>query len=370
MKYKLILLCTLLIVSGCLPRATPAGVVQPDPTTTSVQAPIPLVVFAAGSLIVPFDALAEAFEEQNPHIDVRPEYHGSIQVARHVAEIHDEIDVAATADAALIPMLMYAAQVPETGEPYADWRIRFATNRLALAYTDTSARADQITGENWYEILSDRSVRMGLSDPRFDASGYRTLMAFALAQEIYGESTIFRQMFEGRFTQPITIFVDDDQTTITVPEILEMRPDASLLLRGSSIQLIALLQSGDIDYAFEYESVIAQHGLRMVRLPDAVSLGEKTYQDTYQRVWVELDFRRFATVQPEFQGETIGYGITIPSNARHPQEAAAFIAFLLGPEGRAVMAEHHHPLLDPPTVDYHGRLPAGLQDLCVAEGSP
>ena len=51
---------------------------------------------------------------------------------------------------------------------------------------------------------------------------------------------------------------------------------------------------------------------------------------------VDLDFQRFATVKPEFRGERIAYGITIPSNAPHPEEAALFIAFLLGPEGQAV----------------------------------
>ena len=95
---------------------------------------IPLSVFAAGSLIQPFNELEKAFETRYPYIDVLPEYHGSIQVIRHATELHEPIDVVATADASLLPMLMYGATVPETGKPYADWHIRFASNRLALAY--------------------------------------------------------------------------------------------------------------------------------------------------------------------------------------------------------------------------------------------
>jgi molybdate/tungstate transport system substrate-binding protein len=313
--------------------------------------------------------LEEAFEARHPQIDVRAEYHGSIQVIRHVTELHDEIDVAATADASLIPMLMYETEDPETGRPYADWYVRFATNRVALAHTATSRHRDEIDAENWFEVVNRPGVRFGLSDPRFDALGYRALMVFALAEEAYSRPGLFAETFGGRFTRAVTLFWDGDQATITVPEILEARPESGLVLRGSSIQLISLLQSGDVDYAFEYESVIRQHELEMVPLPDALNLGVEGMASRYAQAEVKLDFRRFASVKPEFQGERIGYGITIPSSARHPQEAALFIAFLLGPEGRAVMEAYHHPLFDPATGDRYEQIPAALQALCVPAGA-
>jgi molybdate/tungstate transport system substrate-binding protein len=365
-------MCLAALLTGCARSATPLSEpTQPAPTPTDTAVPsvqrVPLVVFAAGSLIIPFDALETAFEQKYSHIDVRAEYHGSIQVIRHATELHDEIDVIATADASLIPMLMYAVNDPETDQPYADWYVRFASNRLALAYTPQSQRAAEIGVDNWYEILSDRSVRTGLSDPRFDALGYRALMVFALAQEVHDRPTLFADMFAGRFTRPVTLFWDEDLATITVPEIVETRPETGLILRGASIQLIALLQSGDIDYAFEYESVIQQHGLEMLPLPDALNLGAEAMEETYARAQVTLDFRRFATIKPQFRGEQIGYGITIPSNARHAKEAVQFIAFLLGPEGRAVMEANHHPLLDSPMGDGYDRIPAEVQALCTSK---
>ncbi len=366
MKINLFLcICLTATLIGCgraTPAATPGSEVERSTPRT------PLVVFAAGSLISPFDALETAFERQYPHIDLRAEYHGSIQAIRHVTELHDDIDVVASADESLIPMLMYEVRDPETGRPYADWYIRFASNRLALAYTPPSRRADEIDARTWPDILADRSVRLGLSDPRFDALGYRALMVFALAQEAYGRPTLFNDMFGGRFTYPLTLFWDDDLGTITVPEIVETHAGSDLLLRGSSIQLIALLQSGDIDYAFEYESVIRQHGLSMLSLPKALNMGDE--QAAYDHVQVYLDFRRFASVQPRFRGGVIGYGITIPTNARHAPEAALFIAFLLGPQGREIMAAHHHPLLDPPLGDGYAQIPASLQALCEPPGAP
>ena len=249
---------------------------------------------------------------------MRGEYHGSIQVIRHATELHKPIDVVATADAALIPMLMTGVNDPETGRPYADWYIRFASNRLALAYQPGSKYAGELTADNWPELLARPDVKVGIADPRFDAAGYRAFMAVALAQERARRYTYFPGLFKDQFTQPVTLFLDDQLATVTVPEVLETRSGSHIILRGASIQLIALLESGDLDYAFEYESVIRQHGLGMLRLPDEENLGSTEHEAGYSRVQVNLDFRRFATVKPKFRGERIGYGITIPANAPHP----------------------------------------------------
>jgi molybdate/tungstate transport system substrate-binding protein len=323
----------------------------------------PLSVFAAGSLIIPFGSLERVFEERYPNIDVQAEYHGSIQVIRHATELHEPIDVVVTADASLIPMLMYASKVPETGQPYADWYIRFASNHLALAYGPDSIYADEINLENWAEVLARPDVKIGIADPRFDASGYRALMAYALTEMANEDYGLFGPMFDRQFTFPVTIFRGDELTTITVPEILETKSDSHIVIRGASVQLIALLESGDLDYAFEYESVIQQHGLKLVSLPAEVNLGEQDYAELYSQVQVDLDFQRFASVKPQFRGERIGYGVTIPASALHPDEAAQFIAFLLGTDGRSLMEADHHPMFETFIADGFENLPSDLQSL-------
>jgi molybdate/tungstate transport system substrate-binding protein len=348
----IILVCGLL--AGC------AGTTPTERTT--------LVVFGAGSLIIPFNHLEKAFEARYPQIDLQAEYHGSIQVIRHVSELHEQIDVVATADASLIPMLMYSVNDPDSGKPYANWYFRFATNHLALAYTPQSKYAQEINAENWTEILSRPDIKVGLADPRFDAAGYRTLMAFALANDYYRDPKIFSRMFSGCFTSPISLFQDDDLATITVPEIIETKTGSRVVVRGASIQLIALLQAGELDYAFEYESVIRQHGLQMLALPDALNLGSETVD--YSGVEVDIGFQRFATVKPVFRGEQIGYGITIPSNAPHPEEAALFIAFLLGPDGRSLMEADYHPMFSNYICDTQVNMPAELQIFCTSQSSP
>jgi len=357
------LFCLTILTDGCtgIPsKGTPAS----NSSTT------PLVVFAAGSLIIPFGDLEMAFESQYPNIDVQAQYHGSIQVIRQVTDLHIPIDVVATADASLIPLLMYTTNDPDTGLPNADWYIRFASNRLALAYRPDSIYASEINADNWYEILSRPDVRVGLADPRFDAVGYRALMVYALARDYYHQPTIFTDMFQDQFSFPLGIFSEGGLTTVTVPEIVETKPGAHIILRGASMELIALLESGDLDYAFEYESVIRQHELRLLELPDSLNLGEEADQQIYSTVQVNEESQRFVSVQPVFRGERIGYGITIPENAPHPAEAALFVAFLLGSKGRAIMEADYHPLFDSALCDGYASIPSALQSLCVPAEVP
>lgn len=326
-----------------------------------------LKVFVAGSLVVPFEALERSFEASNPDIDVQVEAHGSIQVIRHVTEIHDLIDVVVPADYRLIPMLMYPQTVPETGEPYATWLIQFASNKLVLAYTSQSLYADEIDDRNWFEIIARPEVKLGLSDPRFDAAGYRALMAVQLAEKVYADPIIFERIFLGKFKTPITVQKESEISLIHVPELLETADPSNILLRGGSVALLALLESGDLDYAFEYESVARQHGLSFVDLPSPLNLSDPANQQDYEAVKVLLDFQRFSSVTPEFQGEIITYGVTIPSNAPNPEGAAAFVAFMLGPEGHAIMEANAHPMLEPLVADQTASIPADLRAVLLEE---
>lgn len=335
-------------------------------TSCAPQEKIPLVVFIAGSLMIPFDSIEKAYEDAHPEIDMQVEAHGSIQVIRHVTDIHEKIDVVASADHDLIPLLMYRTKDMDTGRPYADWYVEFATNHLSLAYTAKSKYASEINADNWYEIITRPGVKVGLPDPRFDACGYRALMALQLAESYYGKPAIFEDFTVGRFKMPITIKEENGRSTIHVPEIVDSSLDSGVVIRGASMQTIALLESGDMDYAFDYESVISQHNLLMVKLPEEVDLGTEKLASHYGQVQINLDFQRFAKVKPEFKGGVIGYGVTIPTNAPHPEKAREFVAFLLGPEGRKIMTENHHPLILPARASNRQSMPPELQKLCVA----
>jgi molybdate/tungstate transport system substrate-binding protein len=323
----------------------------------------PLKVLCAGSLMVPFERIEEEYERLHPDVDVIVEGHGSIQVIRYVTELDTQADVIAVADHSLIPMMMYGNEVPEASTDYASWYVRFATNRVGLAYTSQSKYAEQIAATNWYELLSESDVKVGFPDPRIDSCGYRALMLCQLAEDYYSDDTIFEEVL-GSFSIPLTVEREGDTSVISVPEVLK---PSKVTVRGSSVVLLGLLESGELDYAFEYESVARQHGLGFVELPLEIDLSSRSLADDYSRVVVRLDFQRFASVVPEFVGEPIVYGLTIPSTSEHTDAAEDFVEFLVGSDGHRILQETYHPPLMPPEADNPENMPPALKAIFEAQ---
>ncbi len=224
---------------------------------------------------------------------------------------------------------------------FADWNILFARNEMVLAYTDRSRYADEVDADNWYEILGRDGVICGRADPHTDPCGYRTLMVWQLAEAHYGAPGLYRTL-EARCPKAY------------------MRP--------KSVELIALLQSGDVDYAFEYRSVAVQHGLRFVALPPEINLGDAEYADFYRQARVEITGAGPGQTVTVW-GEPIVYGVTVPKNAPHPDLALEFVRFLIGPEGQAIMARMGQPPIVPPVTGDRDALPPILRPL-VREQEP
>jgi molybdate/tungstate transport system substrate-binding protein len=122
-----------------------------------------LVMFHAGSLSVPFQAMEKAFETKYPKVDLLREASGSQAAARKVTDLNKPCDIMASADYKVIDKLL----VPDN----ADWNIRFASNQLVLCYTDKSRFADEVNEDNWYKILQKNGVVWGHSDPNLDPCG-------------------------------------------------------------------------------------------------------------------------------------------------------------------------------------------------------
>ena len=309
--------------------------------------------------MVPLLELEKAFEETHPAIDVLTEGHGSIQVIRRVTELSEKAEIVAVADHVIIPMLMYTTNVPGTQEKYTSWYVKFAGNVLGIAYKRGSKYADEINSDNWYEILSRPDVRIGFADARLDSCGYRTLMVLQLAERYYNKDSILENIL-GQFSPRLGID-KSDTITINIPEILRPESDR-VLMRGSSMRLIALLEAGEIDYFFEYRSVTEQHNFSFLALPSEINLGSE-HPEWYGKVKCTMDFQRFSSIQPEFIGEPIIYGITIPRNAPVYDKAVLYIEFLLGPEGRKIFINNYQPLLTPVQADNETEVPAEIKAL-------
>jgi molybdate/tungstate transport system substrate-binding protein len=325
-----------------------------------------LTIHCATSLQFPFAKVEEDFEEAHPNVDVQIEGHGTIQVIRHVTELGKKVDLCFVADYGLIPVMMYDTKMPDSDESYADYYIRFATNTLVLAYTDHSRYADEITAENWHTILVRPEVTLGLGNPQVASIGYRAITAIQLAENYYGSPSLFHDLITANLDPPINSVSDGENYTIVVPEVQNPKGD-KLKLRSSEVDLVALLDSGHLDYCLIYLSNAQQYGFNYIELPDEVNLGSPQNESLYEKVEVIYQHQRFATISLDRTGETIYYGVTIPKNAPNPELAEEFIVFLLGGAGKNDFTLAHHPVFDPSFTDNLAAVPESIQPLVATE---
>ncbi len=326
----------------------------------------PLKIYCATSLLFPLEKVETDFERAYPNIDVQIEGHGTIQVIRHVTELNQKIDLLLVADYSLIPRMMYTTTMPDSDNSFADYYVRFATNTLVLAYTNQSKYASEISSGNWYSILSRPDVKLGLANPQLDALGYRALMAIQLAEDYYSQPSLFHNLITANLEPPISSVPNGSNYTIFVPEIQQPKGD-KLTLRASEVDLIALMQTGHLDYCLIYLSNAKQYGFNYVELPDEINLGSIQHQSNYERVQVTYEHQRFATVTLDRTGETIYYGLTIPKNAPNPGLAEEFIKFILAGEGKTDFESASHPVFTPSYTDNMSALPQNLRSLAISE---
>jgi len=309
-QFLILILSSVLLLAGC--RKQPAH--------------DQLVIFHAGSLSVPFAALADIFEQQNPGIKVTAESAGSRLCARKVTELNQRCDILASADYKVISNLV----MPD----HARFNIQFALNEMVIAYTDKSRYADSIDQKNWPETLLRTDVNIGRSDPDSDPCGYRTLMTIQLAEKHFNKDGLYS-----------ALSAKDNY------------------IRPKETDLLALLQAGEIDYIFIYRSVAKQHGLKILFLPDEINLKSSQLSDLYSTASVTLT----GTSPGEYivrLGEPMIYSMTIPTTAENRPAAEKFIELVLSDQGRAIMEANGQPTLAPPIAEGFANLPGNLKNIC------
>ncbi len=267
---------------------------------TTREIPPTVVVFHAGSLARPLRVAIDSFSARTstPVVTIAA---GSLEMARRITDLDDVPDIIALADEVVFPALLMPAEVR--------WYATFARNRMVIAHGPGARHVTELDTLTWWRVLSRSDVEVGRSDPTLDPAGYRALMALRLAEALYAEPDIARG-------------------------VLARSPPRNV--RPKSSDLIALVQAGDLDYAFVYESSARSAGLRWLPLPAAVNLGDDSRAASYASVSMRVpSTRRGDTIV--VRGAPIRYAISIPERARHRAAAEQLMAFLLSPEGIATM---------------------------------
>jgi molybdate/tungstate transport system substrate-binding protein len=286
-----------------------------------------VLVFHAGSLAAPMAKIEAMYEKANPGIDIQREAGGSAALARKITDLGGACDVFLSADYMVIDKLLKPAT--------ASWNALFASNAIVLMYGPKSKYGAEINKDNWTKVMMRPDVRWGHSEPDADPCGYRSLMVLQLAETFYKD----KGLYINAMTHP------------------------NRAVRPKAIDLVAMVESGAMDYAFEYKSVAVQHKLKYLDLPVEINLKDPAYAKAYSAASVQLAGKAPGE-KIKTLGEPIVYGLTIPKGAPNAKAALAFTKFVLDPKGGlAVFQDMGQDIVGPQASTAGDKIPAELKPL-------
>ena len=193
---------------------------------------------------------------------------------------------------------------PANGD-WVGWYVTFAGSPLVIGYNPESPLAAALKTRPWYEVLQQPGIRIGRTDPRLDPKGKLTMDLLARAAQVYTLPDLSR-----------TVLGAPDNPAQVLPEE----------------NLIGRLQSGQLDVGFFYSTETHDLGIPAIALPPETALSAH-------------------------------YTATVLRDAPNPEGAAGFVAFLLGPEGRAIMQQHGLALAPAAIVGNPGNVPAAIRSV-------
>ena len=309
-----------------------------------------VVVCTAGSMALPLKDIMGGFSNETG-IKVLLKPKGSVELIREFIGLKSRCDVIVVADYRLIPMMLYPN--------YTRWYAVFASNELVVAWGNHTKPPGGLQ-----EILA-RWIRgeasYGFSDPNRDPCGYRAVGAIALLSVEEHNYSILEDLVVKRI--PGSRYEVGPNGTVEVYIPASYTPKPPLVIRPKSIELLSLLESGELDYAILYRSEAVEQHLHYVPLPPGADLGDPRLAGAYSRVVVHIlsgtPSEKTITMAP------IAYGLTIPSNAPNEEGALLFVKYLL--QHLPQLEEYGFKPLSPP-IGY-GKIPAGLEGLLSGGGS-
>lgn len=185
------------------------------------------------------------------------------------------------------------------------WYVTFAESPLVIGYNPQSRFADDLKTKRWDQVLQQKGIRIGRTDPKLDPKGAFTVELMTRAAEAYKEPDLIARTL-GPLDNPEQVFPEET--------------------------LIGRLQSGQLDVGFFYSTEAMTMKIPSIRLP------------------------------PELAPKA-SYTVTILNDAPNAQGANRFVAFLLGPQGRTLLKQHGIDLITPVVSGEKQAVPASIQVL-------
>ncbi|HTX62085.1 MAG TPA: extracellular solute-binding protein [Acidimicrobiales bacterium] len=182
---------------------------------------------------------------------------------------------------------------------WVSWYITFATTTLVLGYEPKDKFASTIKSEPWWKVITKPGFRVGRTNPVTDPKGRLTVAALKLAARQHDDAALSA--------------IVANQTTIF-----------------TETSLVGRLQAGQLDAGFFYA--------------------------------VEASASHFPTVPLTGVTEKAEYTLTVVAKAPHAAAANTFIAWLLSPAAKKLLAAHGLVELSKPVLSGSlSSVPPGLR---------
>jgi molybdate/tungstate transport system substrate-binding protein len=182
---------------------------------------------------------------------------------------------------------------------WVSWYGTFATSALVLGYNANSKFANDIKTKPWYKVLTEPGIKVGFTDPATDPKGVLAVQAMT-----------------------------DTASKQKLPALKALSASKSDIFPEET--LVGRLQSGQLDVGFFYTA--------------------------------EATAASIPTVPLTGENLKATYTITVLNKAPHEAAAEAFVSYLLGSSGQAVLKQDGFTLVSPPTVTGSG-VPSSLQSV-------
>ena len=189
---------------------------------------------------------------------------------------------------------------------WVTWYGEFATAPLVIGYNPNSKFASAFKTKPWWQVLPSPGLLLGRTDPVLDPKGKLTIEFVNRASKTLGMSDLFAR------------------TLVSTSNTAQIFPEETLLGR---------LEAGQLDAGFFYSIEARAANIPFVAPPLGTHYGAR-------------------------------YTVTILNNGPNPAGALAFVQFLLGPQGTAILKQDGFQLLNDAEVGGVKRaIPASIRPL-------
>jgi molybdate/tungstate transport system substrate-binding protein len=193
-----------------------------------------------------------------------------------------------------------------------------ARTEMVIAYSPKSKYAGQFADAAagkpgsmpWWQILQERDLRFGRTDPVVDPQGRNIIFTLQLAEAYYRQPGLAQKILGGTIN-PAQIF--------------------------SEPTVEARLQSGELDASSAYKIQPGPFNLPYVRLPPEINLGTDALRDRYAQQSLQIGG---VSRHPE----PLVYYAAVLDAAAHKDKALAFVDWLAG-SAQAIFRQYFY---DPP----------------------